>query len=105
MKVRHFLILAITAVALTACGPMSTGTVKDLNVRNWVGHSAAHLIQSWGTSHHDYPTADGGRVEMHGSGLMAVCILRPARPRSSVSCGGRTEPRAVGVVKGFGSDG
>ena len=53
---------AITAVALAACGPMSTGTVKDLNVRDWVGHGAAHLIQSWGTPHHDYPTADGGRA-------------------------------------------
>jgi hypothetical protein len=41
---------------------MSTGTVKDLNVRDWVGHGAAHLIQSWGTPHHDYPAADGGRA-------------------------------------------
>ncbi|MBL6652811.1 MAG: hypothetical protein ISP49_14530 [Reyranella sp.] len=41
---------------------MSSGTVKDLNVRDWVGHSSRHLIQSGGKPHHDYPTADGGRV-------------------------------------------
>ena len=62
MKVRHFLMITIAAVALAACGPMSTGTVKDLNIRDWVGHSASHLIQSWGKPHHDYPTADGGRA-------------------------------------------
>lgn len=62
MKVRHFLVFAIVTVALAACGPMSTGTVKDLNVHDWVGHSSAHLIQSWGTPHHDYPMADGGRA-------------------------------------------
>ena len=62
MKVRHFLVLAIAAVALAACVSTSTGTVKDLNVRDWDGHSAAHLIQSWGTPHHNYPMADGGRA-------------------------------------------
>lgn len=62
MKVRHFLMITVAAVALAACGPMSTGTVKDLNVSDWDGHSASHLIQSWGKPHHDYPTADGGRA-------------------------------------------
>jgi hypothetical protein len=62
MKIRHCLMIAVAAVALAACGPMSTGTVKDLNVRDWIGHSSAHLIQSWGKPHHDYPTADGGRA-------------------------------------------
>ena len=62
MKVRHLLMITIAAAALAACGPMSTGTVKDLNIRDWVGHSASHLVQSWGKPHHDYPTADGGRA-------------------------------------------
>ncbi len=62
MRIRHQLALAAAATVLTACGPMSTGTVKDLNIRDWVGHSASHLIQSWGKPHHDYPTADGGRA-------------------------------------------
>jgi hypothetical protein len=52
----------LVAIGLAACGPMSTGTVKDLNVRDWIGHSEAHLIQAWGKPHHDYPTADGGRA-------------------------------------------
>lgn len=62
MIVRRYLALIFAAVALVGCGPMSSGTVKDLNVRDWIGHSATHLIQSWGTPHHDYPTADGGRA-------------------------------------------
>lgn len=59
---RRYLALVFTAVTLVGCGPMSSGSVKDLNVRDWIGHSATHLIQSWGTPHHDYPTADGGRA-------------------------------------------
>ena len=62
MKGRLFLMITIAAVTLAACGPMSTGTVKDLNIRDWLGHSANHLIQSWGKPHHDYPSADGGRA-------------------------------------------
>lgn len=62
MKVRNCLIIMLAAVAFAACAPMSTGIVRDLNVRDWVGHSAAHLIQSWGKPHHDYPIADGGRA-------------------------------------------
>lgn len=62
MRIRKFLALAFAAIALTACGPMSSGTVKDLNIRDWIGHSSAHLIQSWGKPHHDYPTADGGQA-------------------------------------------
>ncbi len=62
MGIRKYLALAFAAIALTACGPMSSGTVKDLNIRDWVGHSSAHLIQSWGKPHHDYPTADGGQA-------------------------------------------
>lgn len=49
-------------LATAACGPMSTGQVKDLNVKDWIGHSSAHLIQSWGKPHHDDPTPDGGRA-------------------------------------------
>ena len=49
MIVRRYLALIFAAVALVGCGPMSSGTVKDLNVRDWIGHSATHLIQSWGT--------------------------------------------------------
>ena len=62
MRVRQFSMITIATVALAACAPMSTGTVKDLNVSEWDGHSSAHLIQSWGKPHHDYPTADGGRA-------------------------------------------
>lgn len=62
MIIRRYLAMLFAAVALVGCGPMSTGTVTDLNIREWIGHSATHLIQSWGTPHHDYPTADGGRA-------------------------------------------
>ena len=62
MRVRQFSMITIATVALAACAPMSTGTVKDLNVSESDGHSSAHLIQSWGKPHHDYPTADGGRA-------------------------------------------
>jgi hypothetical protein len=41
---------------------MSSGTTTDLNIHDWVGHSAVHLIQSWGQPHHNYPTADGGKA-------------------------------------------
>lgn len=61
MKILHYLVL-LFAGTLVACGPMSSGTVSDLNIKDWVGHSAAHLTQSWGKPHHDYPTADGGRA-------------------------------------------
>ncbi|MBI2739034.1 MAG: hypothetical protein HYX38_21135 [Rhodospirillales bacterium] len=61
MRHQSLLIIGI-AVALVACGPTSSGTEKDLNVKDWVGHSANHLVQSWGKPHHDYPTADGGRA-------------------------------------------
>ncbi len=62
MGIRKYLALVFAAIALGACGPMSSGTVKDLSIRDWVGHSSAHLIQSWGKPHHDYPTADGGQA-------------------------------------------
>ena len=62
MRMWRSLVVIFGALALAACGPMSSGTVKDLNVKDWVGHSASHLEQSWGKPHHDYPTADGGRM-------------------------------------------
>ncbi len=62
MKLRRYLGLMLVVAGLAACGPMSSGTVKDLNVRDWIGHSSSHLIQSWGKPHHDYLTADGGRA-------------------------------------------
>ena len=62
MRTRHFLVITIAALTLAACGPMSTGTVKDLNVAVWDGHSSTHLIQSWGKPHHQYPMADGGQA-------------------------------------------
>jgi hypothetical protein len=62
MNWRRCLVLILAVTGLAACGPMSSGTVKDLNIRDWVGHSSAHLIQSWGKPHHDYPMADGGRA-------------------------------------------
>lgn len=52
----------LAALGLAACGPMSSGTVKDLNIRDWIGHSESHLLQSWGKPHHDNPIADGGRA-------------------------------------------
>lgn len=61
MKIFRSMALA-AAGFLFACSPMSSGTVKDLNVKDWVGHSAAHLIQSWGKPHHDDPTPDGGEA-------------------------------------------
>ena len=62
MNFRRYLGFMLVVTGLAACGPMSSGTVQDLNIRDWIGHSAAHLIQSWGKPHHDYPTADGGRA-------------------------------------------
>lgn len=62
MKLRFLGILALAAMGLVACQPMSSGTVKDLNIKDWVGHPASHLVQSWGKPHHDYPTADGGKA-------------------------------------------
>lgn len=61
MHLRQYFVLMLATV-LAACGPMSSGTVKDLNIRDWIGHSASHLIQSWGKPHHDYPMADGERA-------------------------------------------
>ena len=62
MKLQSLAVIASVAVALASCGPMSSGTVQDLNVKDWIGHSSDHLIQSWGKPHHSYPTADGGRA-------------------------------------------
>ncbi len=62
MNWRRYLVMILAVTGLAACGPMSSGTVKDLNIRDWVGHSSAHLIQAWGKPHHDYPMADGGRA-------------------------------------------
>jgi hypothetical protein len=62
MGIQKYIALAFAATALWACGPMSSGTVKDLNIHDWVGHSSNHLIESWGKPHHDYPTPDGGRA-------------------------------------------
>ncbi len=61
MRLKALLWVGLAATA-AGCGPMSTGTVKDLNVKDWVGHSSAHLVQSWGKPHHDDATADGGRA-------------------------------------------
>ncbi len=62
MNFRRYLGLMLVTTGLAACGPMSSGTVQDLKIRDWIGHSAARLIQSWGKPHHDYPTVDGGRA-------------------------------------------
>ena len=52
----------VIAGTVAACGPMSSGRVQDLNVKDWIGHSSQHLIQSWGAPHHDDPMAGGGRA-------------------------------------------
>ena len=52
----------VVAGAVAACGPMSSGRVQDLNVKDWIGHSSQHLIQSWGAPHHDDPMAGGDRA-------------------------------------------
>ena len=62
MKLQRPVVIILIAVALASCGPMSSGTVADLNVKDWIGHSSDHLIQSWGKPHHSYPTADGGKA-------------------------------------------
>jgi hypothetical protein len=62
MAVCPHVAFAALAMALSACGPMSSGTTTDLKIHDWVGHSADHLIQSWGKPHHVYPTADGGQA-------------------------------------------
>ena len=54
--------VVMAAYALTACGPMSSGAVQDLNIRDWIGHSASHLVQSWGKPHHDDALPDGERA-------------------------------------------
>jgi len=62
MDNRSIAAFVFVAATLVACGPMSTGTVKDLNIRDWVGQSSNQLIQSWGKPHHDYSAADGGKT-------------------------------------------
>ena len=62
MKVHRQILPMLAALGVAACGPMSSGTVKDLNVRDWIGHSSNQLIQSWGKPHHDYSTAGGDRA-------------------------------------------
>ena len=57
MNFRRYLGFMLMVTELAACGPMSSGTVQDLNIRG-----SSHLIQSWGKPHHDYPTTDGGRA-------------------------------------------
>ena len=62
MKFPSPVVIASIMFALASCGPMSSGTVQDLNIKDWIGHSSDHLIQSWGKPHHIYPTADGGKA-------------------------------------------
>jgi hypothetical protein len=62
MALLKCLVSFFAAIALVACVPLSSGTVRDLEVHDWVGHSSAHLIDAWGKPRHDYPTADGGRA-------------------------------------------
>lgn len=62
MKLQDLAAIASVAIALASCGPMSSGTVQELNVQDWIGHSSDHLIQSWGKPHHNHPTADGGKT-------------------------------------------
>ncbi|MBX9942486.1 MAG: hypothetical protein K2Y40_00260 [Reyranella sp.] len=59
--VRKFSFLAILALGgiLSAC---ATGTVADLNNRDWIGRRQEELVRAWGTPHHDYPMPDGGRA-------------------------------------------
>lgn len=52
----------LIAGSVAACGPMASGRVPDLNVKDWIGHSSQHLIQAWGKPHHDDPMPDGGRA-------------------------------------------
>lgn len=61
MKSRVAIALALSGL-LAACGPMSSGRVQDLNVKDWIGHSAQHLEQSWGTPNHSDAMPDGGQT-------------------------------------------
>jgi hypothetical protein len=59
-KVRSFLGLAALGVVLAACA--NTGTVKDLNVKDWVGANERQLLATWGRPHHSYPMVAGGKM-------------------------------------------
>lgn len=59
MGVRGHLALSVVGAFLAGC---ASGTVRDLNVRDWVGHNASELTSSWGKPHHDYSMADGDRM-------------------------------------------
>jgi hypothetical protein len=62
MKLRHLAAIASVATALASCGPMSSATIQELNVQDWIGHSSDRLVQSWGKPDRSHPTADGGTV-------------------------------------------
>lgn len=53
-------VLAVLGVSLAGCA--ATGTVRDLNVRDWVGHSEQHLVTAWGAPHHSYTMVAGGKM-------------------------------------------
>lgn len=57
MSIRNYLVIGAAAMTLAACST----TVEGLNVRDWVGQKGDDLVQSWGTPHHSYAMADGGK--------------------------------------------
>ena len=59
-KVRSFLALAALGVVVAAC--TAPGTVKDLNVKDWVGANERQLLATWGRPHHSYPMVAGGKM-------------------------------------------
>lgn len=60
MSIRNAISLALLGGALAACAEI--GTVKDLSVRDWVGHTEPQLLASWGRPHHSYPMVADGKM-------------------------------------------
>jgi hypothetical protein len=83
MKVRHFVMIGLATVALAACAPMSTGTVKDLNVRDWVC-AVTRRRSPVGAS----PTRRPLQPEATGAGMEVTKCLKPS------DSGSRTGDRA-----------
>lgn len=59
MTTRGVMALLAVSTVLTAC---ASGTVQDLNARDWVGHREDHLVATWGPPHHSYTMVTGGKM-------------------------------------------
>lgn len=59
MVIRSRVTMLIVGTFLTGC---ASGTVRDLNIRDWVGHNERHLTASWGAPHHSYTMVASGKM-------------------------------------------